>query len=211
MTDRKPDDRLANVQRWLADERKARDAAQRAAFAEKLRARIAAEDEASSTSAEAPVRSGRRWPRLLLAAAALTAAIAVMAMMMDWKDRPDPRLLRRQAVAANMTAADPALVPTELLADFEGDAVVITPYDYEGERCLWIFRVRDLRFDDAAEEAEFNRRPQWRTTVVQGRLAVPAAAVRAAYDDPGALRVLRVGRHLEIWDRAALERFLDSG
>ncbi len=197
---------LAEWKRALAEERSQRPESERAAFARRLRERLA---EQPAAPVQRPLW---RRPRLLLAAAALMAA-AAMASMMVWlgDERAEEARALRRAAARAPVSLDPAVVTApELFAGLDGVALVFLPYDYHGERCLWIYREEDIRFRNRREEEDFNRMPKWRAAVEAGRLTIPPDALTETFGEPRDLVLLRVGRHFEIWERAALARFLNQ-
>ena len=202
---------LAQVKAALESERCRRGEDERARFT------AAVMKDVKSTGREPGGNEAQRpWFRkklMLIAAAVFLGVFGVMAMMTDMFRAPRPPDMRPQRLAAERI---PVLRDTfsiedpELFAEVEGQTLVLFTYQHFGERCLWFYPDRLIRWgeDRKADEA-FAKIKKWRATVQAGRIEVPAEAL-GEFNRDGPLILLKIGEHFEVWTEPSLTRYFQK-
>jgi len=155
------------------------------------------------------IRSGKRGRKTFWAISAAIVAAAVLFFLLPSDDLESKELelwkLRRSA-APLAFEEQPA---SRLVADMEGQSLVVMILQYHGERCMWLYPEDRLNLGKDPEEDEaFQRHEKWFVTVEDGSVKLPSDALDRF--GQGDLVAIRVGFHVEIWNRAALQRHLSK-
>lgn len=200
-SDNRDQELLEKLAQSLAGERELRPRTSRVAFTAAVLAQCREKPKA--------MFPGPFW-RLAVAAALVLALLATW--LIPRLDLPAERARKqRLGVAQKPVLANSLTIHAPLLLQpDEGQRLVMLAYDYYGERCLWLYPERLIRWgEDPEADADFRARPKWYGTVTDGRIPIDAAAIKATFgEDRGDLVLLKVGNHYEIWEREALARFL---
>lgn len=202
---------LQRTKSALLAEREARGAAQRVAFLNSVKARLAESDAPPEATAGRKPHFSSKKRYWFLAAAVFLGLLGVMAMMTDMFSADSESHWRRVRIKADKAplprtapvASDPAM-----LADLAQQNLVLLIYEHHGESCLWLYPQRLVRpSKDPHEQEEFQRRKKWFARVDDGRVAIPAEALAEAFGTANDLIIMRVDHHLEVWSESALARY----
>ncbi len=191
--------RLKEALDW---ERQQRDPSQQDQFTAGVMARIA--QEKGQQRKQIP-----RW--LTLAASVFIVIAAAWVMLSPRFNRPNPRTLRLAALKTSLPLSKTPTALPGFLPSEDGTNYVLLPYDYYGERCLWLYPESSLKFESSQEETEFAAREKWYALARNGVITIPHAALQATVPDREDWLILRIGNHYEIWTREGLNRYLQKG